>query len=150
MTTEEPSPERTVPGTDDREAQVFFSGKARTVVLPAISDRRGTLTPLDFLALPFVPQRAFVIGDVPVGTVRGGHAHKRGRQLLLCLAGRISVRLVSQGAEETVLLERAQCGLLVEAEVWSEQTYLEEGAILCVLSSEAYDPHNYIRSPSGE
>lgn len=34
--------------------------------------------------IPFQINRIYYIYDVPVGTQRGGHAHKRLRQLLFC------------------------------------------------------------------
>ena len=37
---------------------------------------RGQLVEIDGLSPPFQPRRMFLIRDVPVGTVRGGHAHR--------------------------------------------------------------------------
>ena len=65
----------------------FFDGRARLVACPIVTEPRGALLPLHLAELPFVPRRVFAITDVPVGTERGGHAHRSGMQLLVCLQG---------------------------------------------------------------
>jgi dTDP-4-dehydrorhamnose 3,5-epimerase-like enzyme len=111
--------------------------------LALVTDPRGALLPVDFDALPFVPRRLFVVRDVPVGQVRGGHAHRSAWQLLLCLGGRIRVEARREGGHDEVLLDRAGSGLLVEPGTWTAQTYLDPESALLVLASERYDPASY-------
>lgn len=123
--------------------QAWFGGRARLVFLPRHSQARGTLLPLDFDRLPFVPMRVFVVTEVPVGGVRGGHGHRAGQQLLVCIHGRIRVRLSCRDGEVDVALEQGGPALLIGAGIWSEQTYLEEGASMLALASEPFDPGSY-------
>lgn len=63
------------------------------IQLPRCADERGALTPVEFSALPFTPQRIFVVRDVPAGEARGGHAHRTNTQALICLQGEVRVDL---------------------------------------------------------
>jgi dTDP-4-dehydrorhamnose 3,5-epimerase-like enzyme len=111
---------------------------------PSLRDERGLLTAIEFDDLPFLPRRVFAVADVPPGMVRGGHAHRTGQQLLLCLAGAIEVITVAAGAAVHHMLTPNSAGVLVPAMVWSEQRYLVPGSTLLVLCSEPYHPDSYV------
>jgi dTDP-4-dehydrorhamnose 3,5-epimerase-like enzyme len=116
----------------------------RLVSLPRIDQRRGTLLPFDFEALPFNPRRVFVVKGVPPGTVRGRHAHRRGQQLLVRLTGEIRVELRRGGNSKTIPLTSSDVGLLIPAGVWAAQTYVTPDSVLLVLCSEPYDAATYV------
>jgi len=115
----------------------------RRLQLPLSIDPRGSLLPVDFDQLPFVPRRLIVVHDVPVGGVRGQHAHRTASQLLVCLGGRIHVELRRAGRSQDLLLEGAGAGLLLAPRIWSAQTYLDANSTLLLLASEPYDPASY-------
>lgn len=117
------------------------------VELRFVNEKRGTLTELDFHQLPFKPVRVFYITDVPVGAVRGGHAHKSGSQLLYCLNGKIEVELRDGSGEETVICQPDSRGLLINQGVWAQQRYLEENSVLLVLCSHPFDEGEYLPLP---
>jgi hypothetical protein len=118
----------------------FFRGRARVVAFPQHADFRGCLIPFAFEQLPFPPRHAFIVRDVPAGMVRGGHAHTNAHQLIICLAGRLSVELRDSTSSETVVLERPDVGLLIGAGLWAAQTYVSAETIMLVFASEPYDP----------
>lgn len=122
--------------------------RVRRIDLPEFADARGRLTALDHGALPFEPVRVFFVSDVPAGTVRGGHAHRRSDQLLICLAGRIEIALDAGTGPEVVVCRPGGAGVLVPRGVWAQQTYVEKGSILLVLCSHAFDPEDYIGEPA--
>ena len=125
-------------------ADTWFDGQARLVAVERHADARGTLLPLEFERLPFAPRRLFTVAGVPAGTTRGGHAHRRGRQLLVCLQGRVDLRLRRAEEQAQVALTADGPAMLIAAGVWCEQTYVDGGSVLLVLSSESYDPASYI------
>jgi dTDP-4-dehydrorhamnose 3,5-epimerase-like enzyme len=135
-----------VSGIDNSPGQerVFFEGQAELIPLTERLDERGALLPMDFPTLPFQPCRIFVTHDVPAGTTRGGHAHRRGWQLLVRLTGRLKVAMRYNNQPEVCLLDRSDVGLLIGPRVWSEQTYLEPATTLLVLASTPYDPASYL------
>jgi hypothetical protein len=75
---------------------------------------------------------------------RGGHAHKRCRQVLICLDGAIEIELSHTGRRASVRLDARDQGLLIEPPVWSRQTFIDADAQLLALMSEPYDPDDYL------
>jgi hypothetical protein len=114
------------------------------IQLPVHADPRGVLVPFEFDDLPFDPQRIFVISGVPAQTRRGGHAHRSARQLLYCPAGTVAVEVRTGDATSAIRLEHHDRALLVEAGVWTSQTFEIAGSVLVVFSSEPYDRGSYV------
>lgn len=129
----------------ENRMDTFFGGQAKLVELARKADARGALRPFYFDQMPFPPVRAFVISEVPPGTVRGGHAHRFGMQLLICLRGRIDVLMRHADEEAFVILTPISHGLIVGPGVWAQQTYVAEGSTMLVFTSEPYDPTSYIQ-----
>lgn len=127
----------------------WFDGRVRLLPLERRVDARGALLPLDLDRLPFVPRRVFTVSGVPRGGIRGGHGHRVGQQLLVCLQGRVRVRMRDARDAVELTLDPGAGGLLVGPGVWGEQAYLEEGTVLLVLASEPYDPSSYFHDPRG-
>jgi UDP-2-acetamido-3-amino-2,3-dideoxy-glucuronate N-acetyltransferase len=125
----------------------FFEGRARLVDFPVQTESRGSLTPFSFARLPVPPRHAFIVRSVPAGTTRGRHALKNTQQLLICLAGQVSVELREAARSETVVLDRPAIGLFIAEQLWAAQTYLTAETILLVLASAPYDPDNYVDEP---
>ena len=117
-----------------------FSGRARLVPFSVHTDERGSLLPIEFEQLPFMPRRVFTVAGMPKGTVRGGHGHKGGQQLLICLHGQIEAMLRRGNEEAQALLLPAGPGLLFGPGVWCRQTYVTANSVLLVFASEPYDP----------
>ena len=95
---------------------------------------------------PFEIKRIYYIFDVPKGTQRGGHAHKRLRQLLFCPNGSIEILLTDGVQRASVLLDRPNKGLLIGPGLWRDMLWHTDGAVLCVAASEHYDEDDYIRN----
>jgi len=113
--------------------------------LNTVSDERGALTFAEVGdGLPFAPKRYFLVYDVPVGTMRGGHAHRRCEQYLVAVRGTVAVALDDGTSKTEYLLERPNQGLHIPAGIWGEQRYASEDACLLVLASERYDAEEYL------
>lgn len=110
-------------------------------------DSRGLLVPINFSELPFEPKRIFYVTDVPTETWRGNHAHYKNRQLLICIKGRITVKLeTKEETREFTLNENDFC--FVDKMVWDSQKFLDENSTLLVICSEEYDSSDYILNKS--
>lgn len=124
----------------------FWEGRVALLACPSHVDGRGVLTPVTFADHGFDVVRAFVV-TAPEGTERGGHGHRRGRQILMRVRGEIHVELVSGGQRARVVLDAATPALLVEAGIWSRQAYAGPDAALVVFCDTAYDPTDYFDAP---
>jgi dTDP-4-dehydrorhamnose 3,5-epimerase-like enzyme len=117
-----------------------------TMDLPKITDIRGNLTVIEGgLNLPFDIARVYFIYDVPSGSMRAGHAHRRLRQLFIALSGSFRLSLEDGRHKESFMLKRPDSAVLVEPGVWREIDDFSGGAVCLVLASMRYDESDYIR-----
>lgn len=109
-------------------------------------DLRGSLVAGEILdVVPFVPQRFFVVYDVPTAETRGSHAHRLCEQYLVCLKGSVSA-IVDDGANrEEFVLDSPDVALYMPAMTWGTQYRYTSDALLLVLASHPYDDSDYIR-----
>lgn len=119
----------------------------KIVDLPKITDVRGNMTVIEGgLNLPFDIARVYFIYDVPSGSTRAGHAHRRLRQLFIALSGSFRLSLEDGRSRESFTLKRPDSAILVEPGVWREIDDFSGGAVCLVLASLRYDESDYIRS----
>ena len=108
-------------------------------------DSRGSLSPLDFSQLPFPAKRIYWITGAQAP--RGGHAHKKNIQLIICLAGTIELRIRELNDTEqdyTVQLMAPNEGFLLEPFMWHTYKLRDENSVGLVFASELYDKDDYI------
>ena len=99
----------------------------RILELESFRDDRGVLTPITFDDFGFSAARAFVV-RAPQGSVRGGHGHRRVRQVLFCASGAIEVEVRHRGrAMLASTLDERHPAALLEAGIWAQQTYVGAG-----------------------
>ena len=123
--------------------ETFCRGMVIRIEIRCFEDARGLLSPIDFDSCGFRPVRAFVVSGVP-GSVRGGHGHRTGRQILMLVSGLIEVEVRVPGVAELIRLDSERPALLIEPPVWSRQTYLGDKPAMVVFCDTAYDPNDYI------
>lgn len=117
------------------------------VHLPRVADMRGSLSVGEFpLHLPFMPQRYFLVFDVPTREVRGEHAHKKLHQFLVCVKGSCVVMADDGKNRREFLLQQPDVGLHIPPMIWSTQYKYSPDAVLMVLASDGYDADDYIRN----
>lgn len=114
-------------------------------------DDRGQLIALESVSrqIPFEVKRVYYIFDTTPGTVRGKHAHKALRQVLICVSGACTIECeMPDGTRSEHRLDWPSKGLLIEGLVWRNMRDFSKGAVLLVLASEHYAEGDYIRSYS--
>lgn len=119
--------------------------QVKTLDLPVVSDVRGNLAVAEGVTLPFAIARAYWLYDVPAGSTRGGHAHRRLQQVLIALSGSFDVVLDDGRVRKTVSLNRPDRGLYLPRGIWRELENFSAGAVCLVLASEPYDESEYVR-----
>tara|TARA_B110000503_G_scaffold24161_1_gene38011 strand:- start:8937 stop:9326 length:390 start_codon:yes stop_codon:yes gene_type:complete len=123
--------------------QSYFDGRVTVLHFKGVEDSRGVLVPVDFAALNFSPIRSFLV-NCKHGARRGGHAHRTGTQLMLCVSGEIQVDFSLNSEEGSVVLGRDANALMLCAPVWSSQIYLGDSPSLIVFSDFSFNPSDYI------
>jgi len=107
-------------------------------------DKRGCLAPINFCSLPFVPQRIFIVSEVPKDEVRGMHSHYKTQQVLTCLGGEILI-ILHDGFNEYKEVLKKNDYVFVDKLVWDSQVYLTGKDVLLSICSTKYDPNDYIK-----
>jgi dTDP-4-dehydrorhamnose 3,5-epimerase-like enzyme len=116
------------------------------VPIPQRGDARGQLSVAELGgALPFVVRRVYWIHGTQPGVRRGFHAHKKLRQLCVCVAGSVRLSLFDGRREESVVLDSAAKGLLIGPGLWREMHDFSPDCVLMVFASAEYDEADYIR-----
>lgn len=111
-----------------------------------IKDLRGDLSVGEFgREIPFVPQRYFLVFEVPNEKTRGQHAHKRCHQILICVKGTCSVVADDGAVREEFILDSPSLGLYLPPMTWGIQYKYSPDAILLVFASDYYEADDYIR-----
>ena len=119
--------------------------KYSIIDLPKIVGPRGNLTVAEQIDnVPFEIKRVYWVYDVPAGESRGGHAHKRLKQLIVAVSGSFHVTLDNGHERATILLNHPWQGLLVDVNTWRTLDDFSSGAVCMVLASEHYDEDDYI------
>lgn len=116
------------------------------LTLRMAADMRGKLTVAQFGdGLPFVPQRIFMVYDVPSRETRGEHAHRECHQLLICVHGQCVAVADDGWKRQEFLLDASHKALYMPPRIWGTQYRYSEDAVLVVLASHAYNPADYVR-----
>jgi dTDP-4-dehydrorhamnose 3,5-epimerase-like enzyme len=111
-----------------------------------ITDGRGVLVSLEGgKNVPFEIKRVYYLYDLKKAVPRGFHAHRKLKQLVVCVSGSCDF-VVDDGQQRvTHRLERPTQGILVDHLVWREMREFSDDCVLMVLASEHYDEDDYIR-----
>ena len=95
--------------------------------------------------MPFSIKRVFWTYYTPEDIVRGRHAHHNTEQVLVAVAGRITLTTeMLNGDIQTFVLDKPELGVYMPKYCWHTMQY-SHTAVQMVLSSTKYDPEDYIR-----
>lgn len=116
--------------------------------LNSIGDDRGKLVALEGNKsnIPFDIKRVYYIFDTTPGTVRGHHAHKTLKQVLVATSGGCTIVCDDGKERKEYVLDWPDKALYIEGMIWREMKDFSKGSTLMVLASEYYDENDYIRS----
>ena len=96
-------------------------------------------------SLPFDVKRIYWTYFTPEDVERGGHCHIELQQILIALAGTITITTEIQGAiKQTFVLDKPDMGLLIPRLCWREMKYTHNAVQMCIASIP-YDESDYIR-----
>ncbi len=110
-------------------------------------DERGRLVVVEGgQDIPFEVKRVFYIYGSSPDVIRGRHANRRSEFILINVAGSSKVRVIDRSGNEMVIsLTHPHTGIYLPALVWKDMYDFSPDSVMLVLSSEHYDPNEYIR-----
>ena len=118
----------------------------KIIDIPKINNAKGNIGVVENDTIPFDVKRVYYLFDVPSGAKRGGHAHKKLKQVILAISGSFDVVLKDGKSKEIITLNRPDKGLLIENNIWRELENFSSGSVCLVLASEEFSEDDYIRS----
>ncbi len=109
-------------------------------------DARGMLVALESnKEIPFEIKRVYYMYNTLPDVRRGFHAHKKLKQILICIHGSCAIHLDDGFEKKEIVLNKPYEGLFLANEVWREMYDFSSDAVLMVLASDLYDESDYIR-----
>ena len=118
----------------------------KIIDIPKINNTKGNIGVIENDTIPFDVKRVYYLFDVPSGAKRGGHAHKKLKQVILAISGSFDVVLKDGKSKEIITLNRPDKGLLIENNIWRELENFSSGSVCLVLASEEFSEDDYIRN----
>ena len=118
----------------------------KIIDIPKINNKNGNIGVIENSTIPFDVKRVYYLFDIPSGSRRGGHAHKKLKQVLIAISGSFDVILKDGKSKETITLNRPDKGLLIENNIWRELENFSSGSVCLVLASEEFSEDDYIRN----
>ncbi len=115
--------------------------------LPQRGDERGHLVIVEGRRdIPFEIKRIFYIYGSDENMVRGQHANRKSEFVLINVAGQSKVRVKDgKGNENIFSLNSPYTGIYLPKMMWKDMYDFSDDSVLLCLSSEHYDPTEYIR-----
>lgn len=124
-----------------------LSDQIKILDFAELGDERGNLVVIEGenQDIPFDIKRVFYIYGSDATVVRGQHANRRTKFVLINVAGQSKVK-VDNGFETRIIsLNKPRMGLYLDTMVWKDMYDFSPDSILLVLCSEHYDGSEYIR-----
>jgi dTDP-4-dehydrorhamnose 3,5-epimerase-like enzyme len=118
----------------------------KTIKFKELGDDQGWLVSLEAERnIPFPVRRVYYIYGTRAGVRRGRHAHRKLRQVLVCITGTCTILLDDGRSREDVHLTGNTEGLILEPMIWHEMFDFSPGCVLMVLADDWYDETDYVR-----
>lgn len=130
--------------SDDLRVQLNLMG-IKEIEIQSFMDNRGYLGVVSGISnIPFEVKRLFFLRNIPSGQVRGKHAHKQCRQLVVPLSGDCLLKVERGGRAVSLNTSEARSGLLFPAFTWLEILNFTSDCVLIVLADMEYDEADYL------
>ena len=111
-----------------------------------LGDERGKLVVIEGgEAIPFEIKRVFYIYESDATVVRGQHANRESKFVLVNVAGKSKVRITDGKEEFIVELDKPMMGVYIPEMIWKDMYDFSSDSVLLVLASTHYDGNEYIR-----
>ena len=120
--------------------------KYKIIDFKELGDLKGKLVVVEGMKdIPFEIKRIFYIYGTKPNVIRGQHANKISRFILINLSGECKVKVNDGKNEEVFILNKPNQGIYLDRMVWKDMYDFSEDSILLVLSDSEYISNEYIK-----
>lgn len=120
--------------------------KYKIIDFKELGDLRGKLVVVEGMKdIPFEIKRIFYIYGTKPNVIRGQHANKISRFILINLSGECKVKVNDGKNEEVFILNKPNQGIYLDRMVWKDMYDFSEDSILLALSDSEYISDEYIK-----
>jgi dTDP-4-dehydrorhamnose 3,5-epimerase-like enzyme len=95
---------------------------------------------------PFLVKRFYILNKLSHHSIRGSHAHKKLKQIFICVKGSFQIDLCDGLKKKSFKLNDITKGLYVHPGIWRDLKYFSKDTIIFVLASHIYSETDYIRN----
>lgn len=118
----------------------------KLIKLPEFSDNRGSLCAIENnKEIPFEIKRIYYLYKNLKNTIRGSHAHKELKQLIIAIKGSFDILLDDGNNKKNFNLNSEKEGLFICPMIWRELSNFSSDAVCLVLASDLYKEKDYYR-----
>jgi len=115
---------------------------AKIYKIPTYKDNRGSLSVIEKF-LPFNIKRVYFLYNLNKKN-RGNHSHKKNKQFLICLSGKIQLKIVNKNKTIFFNLSKPTSGVYLAPQDWHEIIPKKRNSIVLVLASNNFNKNDYL------
>lgn len=109
-------------------------------------NNNGILVPLEEnYNIPFEIKRIFYTYNIPSNKIRGNHAYRKTRQVIICISGSVKIKCFDGKEEKVYELTNPSQGVYIDPKIWRTTYNHSSDCVLLILSSHEYNEDDYIR-----
>ncbi|HOJ64504.1 MAG TPA: FdtA/QdtA family cupin domain-containing protein [Spirochaetota bacterium] len=122
-----------------------MENRVRLISFKSNTNENGSLIAIENNRdIPFEIKRIFYIYGAREGTIRGKHANKNSKMVIIAINGSCTIKTYYQNKEEIFRLNSKDQGLFTDRMVWKEMYDFSNDCVLLILTDSFYDPYEYI------
>lgn len=110
--------------------------------IPTIKDRRGDLSVIEKF-IPFKIKRVYYLYNFKKKS-RGKHKHKKNKQFLVCLSGKIQLKVINKNKVRLFNLSNPAHGIYLAPDDWHEIIPKKKNTVVLLLASTLFDKKDYL------
>lgn len=114
---------------------------AKILKIPTYKDKKGILSVVERF-IKFKIRRVYFLYNFKKKN-RGKHKHKKNRQFLVCLSGKVQLKVINKNINKLYNLSKPTVGVLLEPQDWHEIIPIKKNSIVLVLASEFFNKKDY-------
>lgn len=110
--------------------------------IPTFRDSRGSLSVIEKF-LPFNIKRVYYLYNFKKKS-RGKHKHKKNKQFLICISGKIQLKVINKNKTKLFNLSNPRRGIYLAPDDWHEILPKKKNTIVLLFASHFFDNKDYL------